>query len=486
MNISRHVDGFSVEPLEDGSISFKFLNGDLEVGSGTLSPAQVTEIVGGLLGAAAGAFQLAGKSPEAARNVAPYPVNATNFGVGTTKVRGRLALVMHAGDASLAFAIDQSKFRILARALIEAFYRSGPKNSLRKLLAEALKDASADFQGLATMCFRRLGSLRRSFGSSFLQWISGRSLRVFREVLIVPEASLPKYASVGECIYCGTSIYSKKPDLRSRPLGAEHIIAEGLGGKLELPEASCQSCEDITGRLVEGDVLLRTLKSLRLHLQIRGKRKSSRPSTLPLTVQKNGVDEIVQMPVEDYPVIFNMPVYGPPGIFSGGQGGNQMTSGFSMVVLNYDQAALKRKYGIASFSSPVWDTHMLFRMLGKIGHSFAVAEVGLRNFKPLLQEMIVSGDVSVFNHIGGDPDTALPSTALHELRIGYQRANRKDYLVASIRLFARQSGPTYYVVVGEALEGGLKKLARVSVWNICRIANIFARPFRVLQLSKNR
>src|SRR5258707_13332584 len=95
------------------------------------------------------------------------------------------------------------------------------------------------------------------------------------------------YAAVGKCIYCDAKVYSTRVGIRSTPFGDEHIIAEGLGGKLELPEASCQKCEHITGRIVEQDVLLRTLKSVRLHLGIRGKARSSRPATLPLQATVN-------------------------------------------------------------------------------------------------------------------------------------------------------------------------------------------------------
>ena len=167
------------------------------------------------------------------------------------------------------------------------------------------------------------------------------------------------------------------------------------------------------------------------------------------------------MPIEDYPVIFNMPVYGVPGIFAGGLGGNQTTSGFRVVILKHDRILLKTKYGITSFTTPIWDTHMLFRMLGKIGHSLAVAELGLERFKPLLRNMILDGASEAFNHIGGEPEIEPPSPSLHELGLGYQRANGTDYVVARIRLFARHGGPTYYVVVGESLETPVAKLRRV-------------------------
>jgi len=106
---------------------------------------------------------------------------------------------------------------------------------------------------------------------------------------------------------------------------------------------------------------------------------------------------------------------------------------------------------------------MLFRMLGKIGHAFAAAELGTDRFKPALIDMILNGVPDYFNHIGGEPELARnpTSNALHEIGLGYQRVNGKDYVVAKIRLFANHMGPIYYVVVGESLENSVAKLKRV-------------------------
>jgi len=54
-----------------------------------------------------------------------------------------------------------------------------------------------------------------------------------------------------------------------------------------------------------------------------------------------------------------------------------------------------------------------------------------------------------------------PANSLHELGLGYQRANGKDYVVAKVRLFAEQKGPIYYVAVGESLETPTAKFKRV-------------------------
>jgi hypothetical protein len=392
----------------------------------------------------------------------PVPVPVSSWHVGNTSVQGQRAVLIRVGEVAIGYVVQEQQLRGLGRNLILASWKSKSSLCLRSLLRLCLYDFFGDLLCWASLFKARFVDSSRRLTSAFSSWIAGRSLRLFRIIKITPDADLPDYDPIGKCIYCGAEVYSERSNIRRHPLGAEHIIAEGLGGKLELPEASCQKCEDITGRLVEGDVLLRTLKALRMHLKIRGKSGSSKPTALPLRITNNGHDEIKQIPIEDYPVILNMPAMGPPGIFFGGPGGNQMVSGFRIVMLNYNEQKIRKTYGIQSFASPHWDTHMLFRMLAKIGYSFAVAELGLKNFRPLLTDMILNGTQELFNHIGGEPNLARdpPSEALHELGLGYQRANGKDYVVARVRLFAKQHGPIYYVVVGESLERPIAKFSR--------------------------
>jgi hypothetical protein len=392
----------------------------------------------------------------------PVSVPVSSWHMGNKNVQGQRAVVVRVGEVAIGYIVQEIQLRELGRQFLSASWKFKSSLHLLPLLRSLLRDFSEDLLSWGRVLKSRFNDSSLRLARSFWLWISGRSLRLFRVVKIAPDADLPDYQAVGECIYCGARAYSEKPDVRRHPLGAEHIIADGLGGKLELPQASCQKCEDITGGIVERDILLRTLKALRMHLKIRGKRGSSKPATLPLTKTDDGRDEVIQMPVDDYPVIFSMPAMGVPGIFIGAPGGDQRAYGFRLVILNYDERKLRKTYGIHSFASPHWDTHMLYRMIAKIGHAFAVAELGRNNFKPLLLDMILNGTPEAFNHIGGEPDLERhpASEALHELGLGYQRANGKEYVVARVRLFAKQHGPIYYVVVGESLERPFARFSR--------------------------
>lgn len=434
-----------------------------------LSPDEVSGLTSHLLAASYSAFVQTGKSDDDAAKRFEQPitpsiiVTASGWHLGQTNVPNQRIIIARVGEAAVTFSITPDRMRGFGRTIIEQSWRNQTDQPLWSLFKLASQDFSSDLRALVRVLISRSKASARRIGRHAWQKITGRSLRLFRTIEIADDTEYPKYPPVGRCIYCGSTIYSDKPNSRRLPLGAEHVIAEGLGGKLELPEASCQQCEIITGRLVEGDILLRTLKALRMHLKIRGK---SKPTTLPLRVTDHNKQELeIQVPVEDYPVILNMPAFGLPPIFRDGPGGNQIVYGFRIVLLNYSPLEFQRKYNFGTFASPHWDTHMLFRMLGKIGHAFAAAEIGVDHFKPALIDMILRGTPDYFNHIGGEPDLARdpPSKSLHEIGLGYQRANGKDYVVAKIRLFANHMGPIYYVVVGESLEDPTSKFKKVML-----------------------
>ena len=98
--------------------------------------------------------------------------------------------------------------------------------------------------------------------------------------------SLPQtkiYAPVGHCIYCGSREWSPGCN---RKLGDEHIVPEGLGGKLILPESSCKSCEKITSKF-ELEWLRSSFFAVRVQKGL-GKKKKRPTRYLPLHIERNG------------------------------------------------------------------------------------------------------------------------------------------------------------------------------------------------------
>ncbi len=457
-------DGFHTKPLDDGNIEFRFVSGGQQI-VGRCTPAELGVIATNLLNTAIGAFNISGKpAPPQKLSFNGPVINVLRWAVGDTPTKNQKVVILECGEAQLAAVVGQDKVRGLAQYLVEASYNISSTASVSVMLRELFRLLKTGLSGCFAVSFARLKhSSRRK-----MRWIwsrlSGRSLLIFNSIKISKGVPVPKYDPVKLCVYCCATDYSTKPNVRTSPLGLEHIIAEGIGGTIELPEASCQTCEDATGRLVEGQVLGNTLKALRVHLNLKKPGSGRHPETLPISANVDGVDRVIEIPTGDYPIIFNMLVYPPPDVVNVNTEPGRLVVGMKLAHLKFDQMELYRKHRISGFSSAIWDNQMLTRMLAKIAHSFAVAELGLDKFKPLLVSLITRGDISRMNLVGGDDalnDGQRPSVALHELALGYQRINGTVYVVARIRLFASSGGPFYSVVVGDSLETPVARLARI-------------------------
>jgi len=101
---------------------------------------------------------------------------------------------------------------------------------------------------------------------------------------------------------------------------------------------------------------------------------------------------------------------------------------------------------IGTFSAPEF-----FRMLAKIAHAFAVAELGLDSFTPYLIPIIVEGDTSnCAQYIGGLQYEEPLGAELHELSFDSHTCDKPEIVSVKIRLLAPLQTPTYYVAVGRS------------------------------------
>jgi hypothetical protein len=115
------------------------------------------------------------------------------------------------------------------------------------------------------------------------------------------------YPPVGYCIYCGIDA----------ELTDEHIIPFGLGGREILPEASCKTCANETGR-VEHRVLRGMFWPIRLRQKVQSRRPA--PDTLKASiVHSTGTKKVIDVAPNDYPdhlIMLNMK---QPGILNADQ-----------------------------------------------------------------------------------------------------------------------------------------------------------------------
>lgn len=253
---------------------------------------------------------------------------------------------------------------------------------------------------------------------------------------------MPPYAPVGQCIYCRRSVYSEAD--QSRRLGDEHIIPRQLGGKLILPEASCQLHENMTSGFETKNTAL--YEPGRAHLGITGRKSRKTRSRLPAIVgDEPGMKALI--PKSDHPGILMGFQFDFPGILLGRDPGGELSGRIQVAPAVPNLNERLRKSGALRFKLGNGVSAVDFRrMLAKIGHAFTAAELGLDGWSPLLLDAISGERLDYLPWlVGSAVGTEDEAAQDHEIKF-------VDFgpglIVVRVRLFACRGLTSHYVVSG--------------------------------------
>ncbi len=254
-----------------------------------------------------------------------------------------------------------------------------------------------------------------------------------------------RYPPAGKCIYCGS-------DGASGKLGLEHIIAESLGGMLLLPAASCVECAKATSA-VEGRITGQLFCAIRRQMKFPTKRPHQRPKGF--TVGLDGADASVL--AGGYPGLLISFAFPLPGILAGAAPGEEFGGGIALAMLPQFGERLnalggpprgRRKVEFRGFG----DAESLGRVLAKTAHAYAVAELGMDAFKPLLIDIILGRpSLHIGQYVGSGVGDHPLGNDLHEIAFADPALGDNRYVVVKVQLFANHKMPVNYVVVGERL-----------------------------------
>lgn len=266
---------------------------------------------------------------------------------------------------------------------------------------------------------------------------------------VLPSQTSWVYPRVDQCIYCGS---------RER-LTDEHIFPYGLGGRWVIPNGSCSECARVTSAF-EGVVQRTMLGPLRLMFGMPSRRKRERPKKLPLKVRVTpGADwTFMDVDQEVYPFLVLLPNLTLPDEITGFKRDGPRHAAAKTYWIrgaslrnNFDEHChgLAAELGVVEIMpTATSDAESFFRMLAKIAHAYAVAELGSEAFKPFLIPMIQDGDTrEAVQYVGGIAQTEGVSTALHQAWIAPYPAD-PSLLAVRVRLLACLGTPTYVVAVG--------------------------------------
>jgi len=142
-----------------------------------------------------------------------------------------------------------------------------------------------------------------------------------------------------------------------------------------------------------------------------------------------------------------LPIYSPPRIlFDLPPILNADMSIWSKIF--HPEVVRKLKEGEKIGGTP-FNGNLYARMFAKIAHSAAIAMMGPSFFKPFLPDVIL-GKINIPFHFVGclENQPSKPESHTHTLYFEKATFMDKQYLLASLRLFAYCGAPTYHIVVG--------------------------------------
>ena len=249
------------------------------------------------------------------------------------------------------------------------------------------------------------------------------------------------YKPVGHCIYCGAT----------ENLGKEHILPFGLSGSAILPKSSCRNCASITGR-TEQDILRGSFWPVRAFRDLKSRSKhEDAPSTMPVSIFRNGEDEVVMLKLEDAPILLPFPIFPPPSFLSGQDSVIGITvTGHHTIRFGVDPTVVGKTLGASRINITAEINPVAFaRMLAKIGYAYAVAEGAASDLEGL--SFVLPSILGEQDEIGCWVGTLTkPMELFHDLlhRILLHRDYDKGLLFAEVQLFSDSQTPSYGVVLG--------------------------------------
>lgn len=294
--------------------------------------------------------------------------------------------------------------------------------------------------------------LKRCCDSASLYWLLFSADSLLGFAMSVPSTKWPfhypnvrlepmKFRPAGRCIYCGATEYEKGD---CRPLADEHIVPLALNGIHVLPEASCRTCERITGG-IEQRVLRGDMHMARHHFKFSRRRRKAKPTAeIYLSCPEQKAFIRTSLPVEQCPAVLTF-------YFPATKAGRLLAKepGYSpgliveQIVLNPEVASKLGDYVIAV------DCFSFFRMIAKIAHAFAMANWS--DFEPTLVPLILGTSDDFLYYIGQAGPSLCPyiEDDLCMLRTYPIKYNNKVLAMVDIGMFMSRGGPLYQIVAGE-------------------------------------
>ena len=270
----------------------------------------------------------------------------------------------------------------------------------------------------------------------------------------LPEMPAHRYEPAGWCIYCDT------PEAPTVLLSEEHIIPLSFGGRLVLPKASCPGCRRAIDPL-ESRCFNGMLGAARDHMGLKGRQKLKKRDQFQQRYRRDGWVQTEKVGLDDHIAFIYSPPLPPPGFLARVPPTKALGASAYIGYIVLDKArhienvkkAIQRGWGGAKLDLFVTPTPVdVQRLIAKIAHAFATAELGAHAFEPWLLGLILNIEPEHAGWlIGGVLKNETPSLpVLHQIKFAKSmRWGDRELIIVSLRLFANHPGtPVYWAAVG--------------------------------------
>jgi hypothetical protein len=261
---------------------------------------------------------------------------------------------------------------------------------------------------------------------------------------LVYDANKPP--NIGECIYCGRS----GPDIN---LTREHALAYSLGGNKVLRDAVCDDCKNKTHE-IEEYCTEKIFLDIRVH---RGVHSRSPPrDELPIKetfAPDPAAAPDVLVPTKDHPGVLFLLSFGPPGLFLGKDRLAPFTGEIFFSYVTDDTQERVERLKQAGLGG-VWqyreiNVWLYGRLLAKTAHATAIVFLGIDQFKPTLQNLILNGGDELPYYVGCVKDVTPSGIPRYDVNVALRKIGSQMFVVVFFKLFSYLNTPAYAVVVGE-------------------------------------
>ena len=244
---------------------------------------------------------------------------------------------------------------------------------------------------------------------------------------------LVRYAPLGRCLYCLAS---------GVPLTEEHLIPRALGGRLTLPDAVCEPCRRITGRLEQATLEREFLVPKTLLALKRRRARGKGPSRMP-PILVAGDDTPSTLTAETFPRRFSLPAFEPAGLLAGADR-TDILPGIDFVDchLNVGTPACRN---IAA-APPLADPQAYATSIAKWAYSLAVAERGLDHCDAAsMRDLMLGRRRDAFAFVGTpSPRASASGEWLHDFTV----QDDGGRLTVRLALFASAGMTPYEIALG--------------------------------------